>query len=184
MYRIDLVAHPLTGYTRGVGPEKPELQVFAGIKRFEGAIDQEAFPIRVLFFHQRDEIRTAPAARVIDIPGKLHRDDGTGRFILDFDAKLVRTLTGLDLTKPLPALWPQFDALARVPMIVVRGENSRLLSVAIVDEMARRHAALHVVTVRGQGHAPFLETGALPQTIAAFFDEAESGNQAEGGTAA
>jgi pimeloyl-ACP methyl ester carboxylesterase len=114
----------------------------------------------------------------------LYRDDGTGRFIPDFDAKLVQILAGLDLTKPLPALWPQFDALARVPMMVVRGENSRLLSAATVDEMARRHAALRVVTVRGQGHAPFLETGALPQTIAAFFDEAESGNQAEGGTAA
>jgi hypothetical protein len=65
-------------------------------------------------------------------------------------------------------------------MMVVRGENSRLLLAATVDEMARRHLGLRVVTVRGQGHAPFLETGALPQTIAAFFDEAE----AEGGTAA
>jgi pimeloyl-ACP methyl ester carboxylesterase len=108
----------------------------------------------------------------------LYRDDGTGRFIPDFDAKLVQILAGLDLTKPLPALWPQFDALARVPMMVVRGENSRLLSAATVDEMARRHAALRVVTVRGQGHAPFLETGALPQTIAAFFDEAEGGTAA------
>jgi len=114
----------------------------------------------------------------------LYRDDGTGRFIPDFDAKLVRTLTGLDLTKPLPALWPQFDALARVPMMVVRGENSRLLSIATVNEMARRHTGLRVVTVRGQGHAPFLETGALPQTIAAFFDEAERGGEAEDGTAA
>ena len=114
----------------------------------------------------------------------LYRDDGTGRFIPDFDAKLTQTLAGLDLTKPLPTLWPQFDALARVPMMVVRGENSRLLSAATVDEMARRHAGLRVITVQGQGHAPFLETGALPQTIAAFFDEAESGDEAEGDTAA
>ena len=39
--------------------------------------------------------------------------------------------------------------------------------------MARRHPDCEVVTVDGQGHAPMLETGALPQIIRDFISRAE-----------
>jgi pimeloyl-ACP methyl ester carboxylesterase len=68
----------------------------------------------------------------------------------------------------------QFDALAHVPMLAIRGGNSRQLSAATVEEMGRRHPHLRAITVAGQGHAPFLETGTLPETIAAFFDDVEA----------
>ena len=93
-----------------------------------------------------------------------------GGWAPDFDPRLTQTLAGLDLTKPLPTLWPQFEALAGVPMLAIRGANSRLLSAATLAEMRRRHPRLETVTVPGQGHAPFLETGALPGTIAGFLD--------------
>jgi hypothetical protein len=35
--------------------------------------------------------------------------------------------------------------------------------------MQRHHPGMETVIVAGQGHAPFLETGNLPQTIAAFL---------------
>jgi pimeloyl-ACP methyl ester carboxylesterase len=106
----------------------------------------------------------------------LYREVG-GKFVPDFDVKLVGTMAGLDLTQPLPTLWPQFDALSAVPMLAIRGENSRLLSPATLEEMLRRHPALRTITVAGQGHAPFLETGALPAEIAGFLDRAESGGR-------
>ncbi len=96
-----------------------------------------------------------------------------GRWVPDFDPKLVDTLAGLDLTRPLPALWEQFETLSAVPVLAIRGENSRLLSRATLEEMRLRHPQLETVTVPGQGHAPFLETGALPRTIADFIDRAQ-----------
>lgn len=95
-----------------------------------------------------------------------------GKLVPDFDPKLAETLAGVDLSKPLPTLWPQFEALGNVPTLAIRGANSRLLSAETLQEMARRHARLKAVTVQGQGHAPFLETGNLPGTIAGFIDKA------------
>jgi pimeloyl-ACP methyl ester carboxylesterase len=102
----------------------------------------------------------------------LYRADG-GQFLPDFDPALVETLAGVDFTQPLPTLWPQFDALAAIPMLAIRGEYSKLLSAATFAEMQRRHSGLETIVVPGQGHAPFLETGILPQTIAAFIERAE-----------
>lgn len=95
----------------------------------------------------------------------------------DFDPKLVDTVAGLDLSQPLPALWPQFEALPAIPLLVVRGANSRLLSPETVREMQERHPGAETITVSGQGHAPFLETGNLPAEIARFLDRAESKGQ-------
>lgn len=92
----------------------------------------------------------------------------------DFDPRLLETLSGLDLTQPLPVLWPQFEALAATPLLAIRGANSRLLSVATLEEMGKRHPTMQTITVEGQGHAPFLETGNLPSAIAAFLDRAET----------
>lgn len=91
-------------------------------------------------------------------------------WVPDFDPALVDTLAGIDFSKPLPDLWPQFDALAAVPLLAIRGANSRLLSVATLEEMRKRHPGMESITVEGQGHAPFLETGGLPGKIAGFLD--------------
>jgi pimeloyl-ACP methyl ester carboxylesterase len=91
----------------------------------------------------------------------------------DFDPALLNTLAGLDFSQPLPALWPQFEAFGSVPLMVIRGENSALLSAATVLEMARRHPGLELIVVPGQGHAPFLETGDLPARIESFIDRAD-----------
>lgn len=98
------------------------------------------------------------------------KDDG--KLVPDFDPKLVETLAGVDVSKPLPTLWPQFEALGNIPTLAIRGANSRLLSKETLHEMARRHPKLRAVTVTGQGHAPFLETGDLPRTIADFIETA------------
>ncbi len=43
-----------------------------------------------------------------------------GRLVPDYDLKLARTLQGADLQHP-PTLWDHFDALARVPLMIIRG---------------------------------------------------------------
>jgi pimeloyl-ACP methyl ester carboxylesterase len=96
-----------------------------------------------------------------------------GGLVPDFDPHLVDTVASLDLTQPLPDLWPQFEALAAIPLLAIRGANSRLLSIDTLQQMREHHSMMETITVEGQGHAPFLDTGSLPNHIAAFLDRAE-----------
>lgn len=102
----------------------------------------------------------------------LNRETDQG-LLPDFDPKLVDTVAGLDLTQPLPSLWPQFDALAAIPLLTIRGANSRLLSTDTLKQMRVHHSMMETINVEGQGHAPFLETSDLPDAIAAFLDRAD-----------
>jgi pimeloyl-ACP methyl ester carboxylesterase len=101
-----------------------------------------------------------------------YRDEG-GKPVPDFDPALLRTLKNINLSKALPELWPQFAGLGAVPVLAIRGENSKLLSAETLTEMERRHPDLEAVTVAGQGHAPFLETAGLPGKIESFLHKAE-----------
>lgn len=97
-----------------------------------------------------------------------------GKPVADFDPALINTVLAMDLTQPLSDLWAQFAALTSVPMLAIRGANSRLLSAATIEEMHQRHQGLESMTVVGQGHAPFLETGVLPATISNFLRRADT----------
>ena len=66
---------------------------------------------------------------------------------------------------PAPDMWPLFDALSGLPVAVVRGANSDLLSADTVAEMARRHPGLIVAEIPERGHVPFLDE---PDAQAAF----------------
>src|SRR5439155_8895326 len=53
--------------------------------------------------------------------------EGHGTLVPSHDSKLARALRGLSLER-LPTLWDQFDALARIPLMVIRGANSDMLA--------------------------------------------------------
>lgn len=92
-----------------------------------------------------------------------------GRIVPDYDPALVEPLKTMDLSQPPPQLWKQFAALSSIPLLVVRGENSSLLSAATVDEMLRRHAGAKAITAPGQGHAPLLHLPDIAGEIAGFL---------------
>jgi len=91
-----------------------------------------------------------------------------GRLVTTYDPKLATTLKGIDLEQQIPALWKEFDALANVPVMVVRGANSDILSATTVDSMQARHPALERLQVPDQGHAPLLADIDTIGRIAAF----------------
>jgi pimeloyl-ACP methyl ester carboxylesterase len=82
--------------------------------------------------------------------------DDVGRIAMRYDRNLMKSLGALDLEQPLPVFWPQFDGLRNVPLLIIRGENSDLLSIDTLHEMLRRHPGAESCTVKGQGHAPLL----------------------------
>ncbi len=100
-------------------------------------------------------------------------NERNGKPTQGYDQKLGKALSVL--YGPVPALWPQFDALKRVPVLVVRGENSDVLAAETVAEMRRRHPALATVTVPNQGHAPLLKDVGTIEAIRHFLNASESG---------
>jgi pimeloyl-ACP methyl ester carboxylesterase len=88
-----------------------------------------------------------------------------------YDPKLSRCISILD--GPIPALWPQFEGLKRVPLLVIRGANSDLLSRQTVEEMHRRHPRMTSIEVPNEGHAPLLRDAPTINAIAAFFAAAD-----------
>jgi pimeloyl-ACP methyl ester carboxylesterase len=80
-----------------------------------------------------------------------------GRLVPAYDVKIAETLKDVGPETIVPDLWPQFDALAQVPVMVVRGALSDLLSAETMAAMSGRHPDLRVVEVADQGHAPMLQ---------------------------
>ncbi len=94
------------------------------------------------------------------------RDD---KPLADYDPAIAAQMQALDLEAPIPDLWPQFQAFHDIPLMVIRGENSKLLTQITTDEMARRHSDIVVKIAGGQGHAPILHLGDIPEAIGAFI---------------
>ena len=67
--------------------------------------------------------------------------------------------------QPQRDLWPVFDALAGLPLCLIRGGNSDLLSQATADAMAARRPDMIRADVPGRGHVPFLDE---PAALAAL----------------
>ncbi len=93
--------------------------------------------------------------------------NAAGTLVPTYDVRLARTLANVDIEQPMPPLWNEFDALKRVPILVIRGARSDLLSAETVAAMTARHPGLESIEVADQGHVPLLE-GELVARIVEF----------------
>ena len=91
-------------------------------------------------------------------------DAGPDGLALNYDPRL-RDAVEAGLRTPAGDMWPLFDALEGVPVAVVRGANSDLLTAATVAEMRARRPDLLVAEVPDRGHVPFLDE---PEALAAL----------------
>lgn len=101
-----------------------------------------------------------------------YRDDN-GRPAADYDPALARTLETIDFDGPMPSLWNEFRAMKTTPILVLRGENSDILSSDTVAAMVESRPDLAVMTVAGEGHAPMLRPGPIADRIGGFIAEIE-----------
>ena len=96
-----------------------------------------------------------PAARWLEEARRHYRETPDG-LALAYDARLRDAV--LDgAAEPAADLWPLFDALAGLPLALIRGANSDLLSAETATEMRRRRPDMIVAEVAGRGHVPFLD---------------------------
>jgi pimeloyl-ACP methyl ester carboxylesterase len=100
------------------------------------------------------------------------REDA-GRPVGDYDPALGHSFDGVEFDEPVPSLWDQFKALAHVPVLAIRGENSDLLSVETFRAMTAAHPWIEAITVPGQGHPPLLHDRRLLERISEFVISAE-----------
>jgi pimeloyl-ACP methyl ester carboxylesterase len=96
------------------------------------------------------------------------REKAEGGLERTYDLKLAHTLDGLDPANPLPQVWELFDKLAGVPLMLIHGGLSDLLSLQGVQDMIARRPDIDLMTVADQGHAPLLADKPTMDRIVAF----------------
>lgn len=89
---------------------------------------------------------------------------GNGRIVFDYDMKIAEPFLALDVNAQSD-IWPAWDALASVPVLVLRGGLSDLLSAATLEQMLARIPSAEALTLDGIGHAPTLDE---PESVAAI----------------
>lgn len=94
---------------------------------------------------------------------RAYREDASGRPVLDMDpmvGEAARTVgTGID--DP----WALFRGLAGLPLLVLRGETSDILTAGILADMRAALPDLEAVVVPDRGHVPLLDE---PESLGAI----------------
>lgn len=109
------------------------------------------------------DFKQVPQARWLEEVRNHYRETGAG-LELRYDPALAENVVPA-VDAPSPDLWPLFDALDGLPLALIRGANSNLLSAETADEMARRRPDMIRADVPGRGHVPFLDE---PEALAAL----------------
>ncbi|MGB1512563.1 MAG: alpha/beta fold hydrolase [Paracoccaceae bacterium] len=84
---------------------------------------------------------------------------------LRYDAKLRDAVIEQQAALPNPDLWPLFKALDGLPLALIHGVNSDLLSAASVEKMQAYRPDMILAKVPNRGHIPFLDE---PQALDAL----------------
>ena len=102
-------------------------------------------------------------AKWLEFAEHSYRHGEDGRLHVDWDINLARPL--LLAKKPPADLWRLFRALRGVPMLVLRGGRSDILTEATLARMIAARPDLRHVTLPGVGHVPALDE---PQSLEAI----------------
>lgn len=99
-------------------------------------------------------------------------ENADGSVSLAYDPAISQSVAGDDPQTVPPDLWPLWALLDTVPVLVVRGSLSDLLSAQTVKDMAERHSGFFAhVEVPRVGHAPILDEPEALAAITSFLDE-------------
>ncbi len=97
-------------------------------------------------------------------------DDGKLHF--DWDINLAKPLADKPQTRL--DLWALFRGLFRVPVAIIRGGQSDVLSQATAEAMAAAHPNLNLAVIEGKGHTPTLSEPGARAAIAWVLEQADA----------
>ncbi|WP_422072490.1 alpha/beta fold hydrolase [Tranquillimonas rosea] len=105
------------------------------------------------------------------VPLKRWRDAAERQFretpeglVINYDPGLRKAFLDAG-AQPAADMWPLFDALDGLPLALIRGENSNILSPETAAQMRHRRPDMDYAEVPDRGHVPFLDE---PQALAAL----------------
>jgi pimeloyl-ACP methyl ester carboxylesterase len=107
------------------------------------------------------------AGRLMKVARAGYREDEQGVPQPDADPLIAEPLK--DSARAAPDLWPLWGAIARVPMLAIRGANSDILSEATLTRMQREKPDLRTLTVANRGHTPLLDEAECVAAIDEFL---------------
>lgn len=93
-----------------------------------------------------------------------HYRETENGLVIRYDPKLRDTVLEAG-AQPVPDLWPLFDMMSDLPLALIRGENSDLLTAECAAEMQRRRPDMIYANVPDRGHVPFLDE---PEAVSAI----------------
>lgn len=143
-----------------------------GLERIKGYVGRTA-PVR----NWPEAIAQARAINGIAFPdftdaqwasftrGIYHEEDGVP--VPSYDPAIAQPMGDDDANAVPPDLWPLFDAITDIPLLVIRGESSDILAPSGVVRMRKTRPDLHYVEIPNRGHAPTLDE---PEARAAIDD--------------
>lgn len=98
----------------------------------------------------------------------LHREVD-GRPVLAYDPAIAQPMAASDDNAVPPDLWPVFEAIRALPILVLRGIHSDILAESCVAEMQRRKPDLIGAEIPRRGHAPTLDEPDSRRAIDSFL---------------
>lgn len=91
---------------------------------------------------------------------------------INYDPALREAFLGAFKGDAVPTAWPLFDACAGLPLALIRGANSDLLSAEAAAEMRARRPDMIFAEVPDRAHVPFLDEPESVAAITAWLDQA------------
>ena len=106
---------------------------------------------------------------------RVFKETGGGPCI-NYDPALATTFPTVDDIESgrVAALWDLWAHLAGLPLSVVRGEHSDLLSSTTVEAMKQMNPDLDATTVSSRGHAPFLDEMEAKEAILRWLENVDA----------
>lgn len=97
-----------------------------------------------------------------------------GRVGLSYDPALRQAFDAA-MAQPAGDAWPLFEACTGLPLALIRGANSDVLSAATAAEMRARRPDMVFADVPDRGHIPFLDEAAALSAISDWLDRIDPG---------
>lgn len=170
MYLAGTIPDRISGIClNDIGPELEQ----AGLDRIKGYVGQKPSQKNIA------ELAAALQANSPDfanVPPDRWLDEARHRAVetpdgltLAYDPALLHRLDD-DLVKTPPDLWPLFDQMDGLPLALIRGANSDLLSKETAEKMGQRRPDMIYAEIPDRGHVPFLDEPAALNAITTWLE--------------